>query len=214
MNYKFIPDLVLSAQLKKEIDRLDHGTLSMAYCADRNVFLKEFVRAKKYQSWKSIRGFQRWYGFFGQHIGTIEYYHLPTELLSKVQAHYNNFFADIKEQPVIRLQVIYGGSMIPLHVDLTRSTSLIIPVKHHARTKTNFYSLNTMPENRGMIEPTDCKLIKSITIDQIPALLDVDQIHAVTYNKDTLTRACPRVSLNLKWPETKFNVVATVLKGK
>ena len=104
--------------------------------------------------------------------------------------------------------------MIPLHIDLTRSTSLIIPVLHRTQAKTNFYSLNTMPNNRGMIEPTDCKLLSSIIIDQVPALLDVDEIHAVTYDKNILTPDHPRVSVNLKWPETKFSTVAKCLKGK
>jgi hypothetical protein len=214
MNYKLVPALALPKKLKTEIEQLDWTKLSMAYRADRLVFLKEFFRSKKYKSWKSIRGFQKYYGFFLQNIGTIEYYHLPEDLLSSVQSHYSNLFKSITENPVIRLQIIHSGSMIPLHIDLTRSTSLIIPVLHRTQAKTNFYSLNTMPNNRGMIEPTDCKLLRSIIIDQVPALLDVDEIHAVTYDKNTLTPDHPRVSVNLKWPETKFNVVANALKGK
>jgi len=212
MNYTLAPALVLPSELKNEIESLNWSKLPLAFRADRQLFLKNFIKAKKYTSWTSIRGLQRWYGFFAQNVGTIDNYHLPDTLLSKVQTHYNQFFNQLDEQPIIRLQIIYGGTLIPLHIDLTRSTSLIIPIKHDIQANTNFYKSAISTSVKGMVNPDDCVLTNSIIINCTPALLDVDQIHSVTYNK--LTRKSPRISINLKWPTTKFNTVAKFLKGK
>jgi hypothetical protein len=212
MNYILAPNLVLPPELTDEIKSLNWSKLPLAFRADQQAFLKQFIQTKKYHNWTSIRGFQRWYGFFAQKIGTLDSYHLPDTLLSKVQNHYNQFFNQLNEPPIIRLQIIYGGTLIPLHIDLTRSTSLIIPIEHEIQANTNFYTSAINPTLRGMINPNDCVLNNSIIINRIPGLLDVDQIHSVTYNK--LTRESPRISLNLKWPTTKFNTVAKCLKGK
>lgn len=214
MNYKLAPGLVFPTNLKNKIKSLDWSTLPLAYRADRLVFLKEFIRAKKYTSLSAIRGFQKCYGFFAQNVGTIDNYHLPEDLLSQVQNHYSQFFDHLDEQPIIRLQIVHGGNLIPLHIDLTRSTSLIVPISHLAPARTNFYTSPDAPTSRGMVDPTNCQLTNSIIIDRIPALLDVDQIHAVTYDKHTLTRESPRISINLKWSSTKFSTIAKCLKGK
>jgi hypothetical protein len=70
-----------------------------------------------------------------------------------------------------------------------------------------FYDLQKEPTGREMVDPTTCLLTSSVTIGQHPALLDVDCPHDVTYKKNSITFDNPRISLNLKWEDMKFQQV-------
>lgn len=207
MNFKIAADLSIPYRIKKEILNLDLSDLVLTTTLNRWVVIKELVKSRDF----NLLDYCKQYGFFFEKIGVINNYCLPPSIATAVAKHYKKYFGTINEEPIIRLQVMYGGTQIPMHIDLTRSVSLIIPVANHSSAVTNFYSASRSLA-RGLINPADCKLSNSVTISKYPALLDVDQVHSVNYDLKSLTKTEPRISLNLKWPTVKFNELANCVK--
>jgi hypothetical protein len=163
--------------------------------------LKNIITSK-IPLWYAIK----FYGIFFQKISNILTIKISTSLEEEI---YNNwpFLKNMPEPPIIRLQIVYGGSRVPLHIDKTRSVSLIYPLKNHNTAITNFYKSNQKYPRRGSVNPKTCELVDSIKISQDPVLLNVDQIHDVVFPTNKIDIKDARISLNLKWERMKFEEV-------
>ena len=82
--------------------------------------------------------YQSFYGPENKLIGTIFTLQLPVEIEQEIRSQWA-FLTEFDDQPIIRLQIVCGGSQIPVHVDLTKTTSLIFPVANHQNCFTQFY---------------------------------------------------------------------------
>jgi hypothetical protein len=143
-----------------------------------------------------LQGFQKIHGIFGQNLASIENYALPKDLEKNILSEIMILFGT-DEIPVVRLQRIHGGNSIPIHIDMTRHSSLIIPLEHHDNSITNFFKYNGV--DCQLIDPLRCEYWKSIEIDR-PTLIDTKVPHNVVLSKNTV-----RVSITAKWPNTSFN---------
>jgi len=152
---------------------------------------------------------------FFQEAGTILSYELPSNIENNLMEQMSEFLdLDKVGKPIIRLQVVYGGSIIPLHIDQTRGASIVYPIVHSDIAHTNFYSstytYNTVGD-RGLVDPEDCTLTDTINITTTPVLLNTDKIHAVSYNKGQITKDNPRISITFKWKESVYNQIEAQL---
>lgn len=148
-----------------------------------------------------LRGFQHLYGMLGQNLASIENYALPEDLEKKIIFEVNHKFAS-NEVPIVRLQRIHSGACIPIHIDATRHSSLIIPLANHDGSITQFFKYTGAQDQ--IIDPLQCKHWKKVEIN-VPTLIDTKVPHNVVLSKDTV-----RLSLTVKWPNTSFNDLAKV----
>lgn len=141
-----------------------------------------------------------YYGWMLGRIATVKNLRLDTELeqqvVDTVQKHFH-----CRESPVVRLQVMFGGEMLPLHTDITRHASLVIPISNHLGARTNFYKALRSVDS-ALPNPTQCECVESTVISQ-PTLIDTDCIHSVVSDAP-ITKQHPRISLTAKWANTKF----------
>ena len=82
--------------------------------------------------------YQSFYGSENKLIGTMFNFKLPVEIEQEIRSQWT-FLTEFDDQPIIRLQIVCGGSLIPVHVDVTKTTSLIFPVANHQNCFTQFY---------------------------------------------------------------------------
>ena len=85
--------------------------------------------------------YQSFYGPENKLIGTIFTLQLPVEIEQEIRSQWT-FLTEFDDQPIIRLQIVCGGSLIPVHVDITKTTSLIFPVANHQNCFTQFYEFS------------------------------------------------------------------------
>jgi hypothetical protein len=85
--------------------------------------------------------YQSFYGLENKLIGTMFNFELPAEIEQEIRSQWT-FLTEFDDQPIIRLQIVCGGSMIPVHVDITKTTSLIFPVANHKNCFTQFYEFS------------------------------------------------------------------------
>jgi hypothetical protein len=141
-----------------------------------------------------------YYGWMLGRVATVKNLRLDLDLEQRVveivQKHFN-----CNESPGVRLQVIFGGEILPLHTDITRHASLVIPISNHHGARTNFYQA-VRPVSPALPNPKQCLCIESIVIDK-PTLIDTDCIHSVV-SETPITENNPRISLTAKWANTKF----------
>ena len=81
---------------------------------------------------------QSFYGIDYNLVGTMFNFELPIELDKEIRSQWK-FLSHFNDQPILRLQIVCGGSMIPVHVDVTKTTSLIFPLVNHENCFTQFY---------------------------------------------------------------------------
>jgi len=143
-----------------------------------------------------LHGFQKIHGIFGQNLASLENYALSTNLEKSILSEIMMVF-NTNEIPVVRLQRIHGGNSIPIHIDMTRHSSLIIPLENHDNSITNFFTYDGV--DCQLIDPLRCKYWKSVEID-CPTLIDTKVPHNVVLSKNTT-----RVSITAKWSNTSFN---------
>ena len=203
-HYFVFPKLTLDPKDELELRTFDWTASDPAYRITRTGIALQLLtiwQENRIPPWNLIQQ----YGFLFERIGEIRTVHVPDHVSQSILNQWT-FLQKMPEKPIIRLQILYGGECIPIHIDRTRSTSLIYPINNHTAT-TNFYDLQKEPIGRALVDPTTCLLTSSITIDQHPVLLDVDCPHDVTYKKNSITFDNPRISLNLKWEDMKFQQV-------
>jgi hypothetical protein len=85
--------------------------------------------------------YQSFYGSENKLIGTMFNFELPVEIEQEIRSQWT-FLTEFDDQPIIRLQIVCGGSLIPVHVDKTKTTSLIFPVANHQNCFTQFYEFS------------------------------------------------------------------------
>ena len=82
--------------------------------------------------------YQSFYGPENNLVGTMFNFELPIELDKEIRSQWK-FLSHFSDQPILRFQIVCGGSMIPVHVDVTKTTSLIFPIANHENCFTQFY---------------------------------------------------------------------------
>lgn len=85
--------------------------------------------------------YQSFYGTENNLVGTMFNFELPIELDKEIRSQWK-FLSHFNDQPILRLQIVCGGSMIPVHVDVTKTTSLIFPLVNHENCFTQFYEFS------------------------------------------------------------------------
>jgi len=156
--------------------------------------------------------FLKTYGLALQHIGTIISAELPNELESAIREEIKQQLHPlIANEAIIRLQVVYGGQLIPVHIDKTRNSSFIYPISHPHVSSTEFYDY-TGPDLKGVIPPRWCKLTQQVSIDNTPTLIDTSIPHAIRWGKGTYTKKDPRLSLTIKFEQLEFESIVNMIK--
>lgn len=138
-------------------------------------------------------------------IGTIELRRLPIDIESDIRKSIVPLLGShMVKKAIIRLQIVYGGQGIPVHIDPTRSAGVVYPLSHDHDSWTEFYQTSDMSNRRGIINPRSCVMIESVNITHQPVLLDLDQPHAVVYDKNAYSKQSPRISLSIKFENVTF----------
>lgn len=194
--YQFEKDL-LDKDLYHLLLDLDPRTLPVTTKLNRFTVIKSLVtNTEAWNLWSFISN----YGLFGQKIATLLNLRLPTDLESLVLGNIKEHI-ESKEIPIVRMQIVFGGSRVPLHIDPTRTASLIIPLANHGGSVTRFY--HSKISSPGLIDPKDADLAEQINIDD-PTLLNTKLAHDVECAR-SFSMSASRTSLTVKWAHTGFN---------
>lgn len=195
--YKTLTNFALPSDLVADIKNLDHARLEAAMISDRYFYIK--VLREEGFSWVDIITWFKSYGWMFSKTGTLSTYKLPLDIEHRVVNYLKNSVDSSADQNLfLRLQVVYNGSLVPLHVDRTRSASIIYPIDHSQPALTKFYKTSDVTR-RGLCNPNCCMEVDSVLIKHDPVLLNVDEIHSVEYAAGSITKQSPRVSLAIKW---------------
>lgn len=151
----------------------------------------------------SLHNFARYYGWFAQRIATLRNLELPPDIETQVCRQVTDLF-NIKEKPVIRLQVLCDGYIVPIHVDKTRNTSLVIPVNHTSRCYTEFFTSHSTFDQ--LVDPSTCEKVAEVSI-VLPTLIDTTVPHSVS-SPNKIFEIEPRISLTAKWQTCRFAELA------
>lgn len=213
--YIVISELQFDNSLINEIKSLSFTTLELATRYDRNNYIKSLRHYHKLSWWQIIK-WANYYGWFFSKAGVIDSYRLPIEIENKILLELAKFFGDkVIQDCVVRLQVVYDGEIIPLHIDITRTSSIIYPVSHTGLAYTVFYQRNkAISSKEQLFNPTECQEVNRICINDVPVLLDTTKIHSVQYKDTKLTKNNPRISLSIKWKTLKIDQIINDLQRK
>lgn len=206
MIYYRLKNFHIPNNLKSELTSLDWLSLEVASEYRAMDWMNQAFQ--RHMVWQTLHT----YGYRLQQIGRLVSCNLPLSVEQNIRDFVQQCHGvKLASQAVIRLQIIYGGSIIPIHTDLNRETSLVYPILHHSPSVTAFYqSCQSFP--RGIIPPDSCQYVDSVCIDTCPALLDVSMPHAVLYQLGSFTKNRPRVSLSLKFVESDINTVRGLIE--
>lgn len=198
--YKILDTVTLSDELINRIESLDYRQLKIATRYGRYDYIKSLVQYHKL-AWLDILGWLTAYGWAFSKAGTIDSCCLPAAVEAAVIEELKTFFSEhIIKDCVVRLQVVYGGELIPLHVDITRTSSMVYPIKHESHSNTVLCKrVAAITPNEQFFKQQECSEVVSVSIDKFPVLLDTKAIHGVFYRRGSLTKEHPRVSLTVKW---------------
>lgn len=193
-----LTDWNITEDLRSLVMLLDHKNLPITTSSSKlnttKMIFKGWIRGNY-----KLRGFQHLYGTLGQNLASIENYALPEDLEKKVLSEINLKFSST-EVPIVRLQRIHSGVCVPIHIDMTRHSSLIIPLANHDGSITQFFKY-TGSQNQ-IIDPLQCEHWKKVEIN-VPTLIDTKVPHNVV-----LLGHAVRLSLTVKWPNTSFKDLA------
>jgi len=203
--YQELPGLKFPPALIKNLTNID---LSLLDVRDSNVsspwwYFKQCVRRGDSLNWNLYRH----YGLFFRHTGYYDSYNLPEKLQSFVYKILNRDIKDMPEQPTMKLQTIYGGQCIPLHIDPMSTVGLLVPLSNHGDAYTNFYESTEKYNPKSTIDPKKCHLVDRVNVLNYPALIDTTKIHNVTIDPKLHTKTNPRLTLNIKWRQMSFDSV-------
>ena len=194
-NYIEYPSFELSPENLYKIQNLNWEQLCVTTELTKWTVFEKFVRHSYLCNWKAINFIKR-YGIFGQHISTLKNIRLPDEIEQEICQQVKHFF-NINSSPVVRLQVVFGGKIVPMHTDPTRELSFIIPIMNHANSFTRFYQTGKVEKFDGLCDPGNCVCVDQIEI-LVPTLINTKQIHSVEFN-NIYTKTSPRISITAKW---------------
>ena len=194
IHYQAIPELQLDSELQQLLENLDWQKLTVTTEANRKQVFRRMIRAGNWADYLAV------YGWLLGKIGVVKNLRLDNALEQAITKVIQNYF-ECDEAPVLRLQVMFGGEMLPLHTDITRHASLIFPIANHLSARTNFYESMT-DFDPALPNPMQCMCVES-TVITVPTLINTDCIHSVVYI-EPITKQRPRISLTAKWANTKF----------
>lgn len=197
--YLKLSNLTFSDNLVNTIGQLSWQDMTPVFDVSPAFYLAhvfEFCWKNKVMPWPFFNK-----GWFGRLLSYKFPQHIEEAILSELYSQAKK----IKEVPIIRLQVIYGGSHVAVHTDPTRSVSLVYPISNHDVAHTTFYNGPITP---GIVNPADCTVLDSVVIADAPVMFEVDKPHSVDYASGTLTKQNPRISLSIKWQYSSFEQVA------
>jgi hypothetical protein len=207
-NYILVKSLSLPNNIVEQVKLIDRRTLtgstSFGPKECRRMFYNRFQLT-------DYLAFEKLYGFWFDKICTTDYYVLPDELTNSITDAMSDFFKqDLTNEIVIRLQSMYGTQGTALHIDPTRTASLIYPIDHRARAETCFYQSvdQSVDPPDGMVNPNHYKYVNGVVIDRYPTLLNVKKVHAVMFDSNIIDKQTPRLSLTVKWKTHDFDQVA------
>ena len=200
-HHQVIADLYLDADLQRSIELLAWQKLTVTTEVNRLRVFRRMINTG--DNWLDYLAY---YGWLLGRIATVKNlridHDLEQQVVDIVQQHFG-----CSEAPVVRLQVMFGGQMLPLHIDTPKHASLVIPIDNHKCASTNFYRA-LRPVDSALPNPQQCECVESVVIDR-PTLIDTDCIHSVVYN-EPITKQYPRISLTAKWMITGFRDLAKV----
>lgn len=180
---------------------LDWKALQETTSVKKTVLFSLLCQEVLNQKW-CVGDFFEEYGIFFNKVAYLGNFKLPDHIEQQILLQLQNDF-DMHFSPVIRLQVIHKGLKIPLHIDATRSASLVIPLANHNNIKTNFFRSIACDNSRQLINPKNCERVSSVVIDK-PTLINTKIIHNV---ESTNVISTPRISLTVKWEKQNFNEI-------
>lgn len=198
--YITLPNFCFNNLLVKTISELQIQNLSTANRYGRFEYIKS-LRTYHKLSWLQILTWANTYGWFFSTAGVLDSYRLPTNIENDIVKELLTMFdKSTVDDCVIRLQVVYGGDVIPLHIDITRTASIIYPI-HHNETAYTVFCQRPQPilPTEQLFKPSECNEVDRVLIDHISVLFDTKVIHGVYYHGQQLTKNNPRVSVSIKW---------------
>ena len=201
-NYFVIKDFELSRPILNQLRSLDWQSLPVTLKTDSGGYRRLLLGNLRFRDFYT---FVKAYGWNFGRMATMDSCVLPSDLVQKISKEVQEYFSQPSDDLVIRLQIAYNGETVPLHVDTTRTASLIYPLSHPERSDTVFY--DSKPNKTHVIDCLDPDSFTEscrINIRQHPVLLDVKVPHAV-FLSEIYTKANPRISLSIKWKTLEFN---------
>lgn len=205
MYYHTVTNFKLPNDLEQTLQNINWSNLPVATQFDRKQILKMLIRNKIL-----IDGLL-YYGWLLQHASVMISSRLPEELEKAIQEQIHIQCGSLlANEAIIRLQIMYGGKIFPIHIDLTRQSSIVYPIKHQHSGSTVFYDCKNVT-TRELINPKKCNFIEEVAITSMPILLNTGIPHAVVYGQDTYTQNDPRISLSIKFEKLTFSIVKTEL---
>ena len=204
--YLVLADFKLDTGLVRDLVELDWRRLEVASVFERQDWILQ--ARQRNIIWQTLCH----YGIALQHVGTLLSCKLPLDLEQRILDQTRHLWPKIlTDSAIIRLQMIYNGSIIPIHTDINRESSVVYPIFHHSPGATIFYHCDgTYP--RGMLPPGQCYQRHAVDIKDRATLLDVTVPHSINYAAGTYTRQNPRVSLSFKFKTLGFDTLCSQIK--
>jgi len=187
----------IADNLRNVLTALPWKNLEVTTGFSRSTVLKTITN--HYKKWPA-KSFLKSYGFFLQTIPTLLNLKLPHQLENQVLEQVGSHIKTV-DDPIIRIQVMYGGCFLPIHIDPTRTASLIIPLANHQRSWTKFYK-NQEQTSGQLLDPAKCVLFDQVEV-LTPTLIDTKIPHAV-WSDYCIKQNQPRLSLTVKWQNVKY----------
>lgn len=191
----------LTAELISAVRSLDTNDLLVTTSSSRMRTCTEIIKGCMQKKW-NLKSFCQTYGIVGEKLSCVQNFRLPDHLESGIMDQLTDRFR-FSGDPVIRLQKIFGGGIMPIHVDLTRTASLVIPLQNHADTCTQFFRYQGPVQQ--LIDPSLCQIFDSVEISR-PTLIDTKIPHNVVSPKKQ-TAENTRLSITLKWVDTPYQIL-------
>lgn len=136
--YQKLPNVTLSNDIINSIKNLPWQTMAKRDIYE-NLNWHDLGKSTSTGVPENLRSeYQSFYGVENKLVGTMFNFELPVEIEQEIQSQWK-FLSHFSDQPILRLQIVCGGSMIPVHVDVTKTTSLIFPLANHENCFTQFY---------------------------------------------------------------------------
>lgn len=164
----------------------------------------DYVRAlRNYHklSWQTI--LLQWafaYGFMFSKTGNLYSFFLPQTIEDDIINQMKKRFSQrVIDDCVVRLQIAYGKKLIPAHIDIGRTASLVYPVSNHAESRTVFFDIDRpINQQEKLFRLSELTKNTEIIIDRHPVLFDSNKIHAVCFSQ-AIPKKAARVSISIKW---------------
>lgn len=154
------------------------------------------------------------YGWFCQNTSEMRSLKIDDDLTERIRQRVRELVGhDLAQEAVIRLQLMYSGSIIPHHIDMTRQASLVYPVLHDRPSVTEFYHSqynNGQERDFVGVEPPNRPAV-SFSIETKAVLLNTNIVHAVRYAKNAYTLDHPRRSITIKWEHKDFSQITAAI---